>query len=182
MIQQYLETSGKVPIGISSCLLGAEVRFDGGHKWDNYVNTVLSYYFEFVPICPEVAIGMGVPREPIHLVGDPSDPRAVGVRNSRLDVTGALQAFGRNLAPTLANLSGYILKSASPSCGMQGVRIHTHEGVPHASGPGIYAKALMEALPLLPLEEEDRLRDPVLRENFIERVFVYHRWQALIRS
>lgn len=173
---------GPIRIGISSCLLGQKVRYDGGDKHDAFINGTLARFFEFVPICPEVAIGLGVPREPIRLVGDPAQPRAVGVRNEELDVTGRLTDFSRYMAHELAGaISGYILKSKSPSCGMERVRLYRN-GVPSKQGVGLYARELMREQPLLPVEEEGRLGDPVLRENFIERVFAYRRWQELAAS
>lgn len=170
----------RIPVGVSSCLLGQSVRFDGGHKHNSYVTQTLGQFFEFVPICPEVAIGLGTPRPPIRLVGDPLHPRAVGVRDPSLDVTEALRDYGQRMAGELGHLSGYIFKRASPSCGMERVKVYDEGGgMPNNAGRGIYAQAIMQALPLLPTEEEGRLTDPVLRENFIERVYVHHRWQRL---
>ena len=170
--------SSPIRIGISSCLLGERVRFDGNHKQDSYILGTLAQVFEFVTVCPEVGIGLGVPREPIRLEGEPDAPRAVGVRTKTLDVTTALEGYGRQMAAELGDISGYILKSKSPSCGMERVKIY-RSGMPSRQGRGLFARTLMEARPLLPVEEEGRLGDPVLRENFIERVFAYHRWQAL---
>jgi uncharacterized protein YbgA (DUF1722 family)/uncharacterized protein YbbK (DUF523 family) len=176
-------SSDKIKVAISSCLLGQEVRFDGGHKRDAYINGTLSQYFEFVPVCPEVAIGLGTPREPIRLIEDPQRPRVVGVRHPELDVTQALEAYGHQMAGELTDLCGYILKRASPSCGMERVKVYSSEGMPlHNKARGVYARVFMERQPLLPIEEEGRLGDPVLRENFIQRVFVYHRWQSLLDS
>lgn len=175
--------AGKIKIGVSACLLGEEVRFDGGHKQDAYLNGTLSQYFEFVSVCPEVAIGLGTPREPIRLVGALANPRAVGVRSPQLDVTTKLEAYGRLMGRELRDLSGYILKRGSPSCGMERVKVYKSNGMPIGkSASGIYARAFMAAQPLLPVEEEGRLGDPVLRENFIQRIFVYHRWQTLVES
>lgn len=172
----------KIRVGISSCLLGNEVRFDAGHKYDPYINGTLSQYFEFVPVCPEVAIGMSVPREPIRLVGDPSQPRAVGVRTTNLDVTGALEQYGQRMASELMDLCGYIFKRASPSCGMERVKVYSISGMASKSGSGIYARAFMQQQPWLPVEEEGRLGDPGLRENFISRVVVLRRWRTLLAS
>ena len=169
----------KIQIGISSCLLGAEVRFDGGHKRDSYINGTLSEYFEFVPVCPEVAIGLGTPREPIRLVQSGDTIRVVGVKNPDKDVTDALHDYGARMAARLPDISGYIFKRGSPSCGMERVKVYTEKGMPTASSAGAYADAFMKRHPLLPCEEEGRLGDAVLRENFIERVFVYKRWQNL---
>jgi len=168
-----------IRVGISSCLLGQEVRFDGGHKHDSYITGTLGQYFEFVPVCPEMAVGLGAPREPIRLEGDAQRPRAVGTRSKDLDVTDALDAYGRRMGAELAGISGYLFKRASPSCGMERVKVYGKGGMPSKQGVGIYARAFMEMQPLLPVEEEGRLGDPVLRENFIQRVFVYHRWQQL---
>ncbi|SCY31148.1 YbgA family protein [Thiohalorhabdus denitrificans] len=171
----------RIPVGISSCLLGEEVRYDAGHKRDPYITGTLSEFFEFVPVCPEVAIGLGVPREPIHLVRSaPGSVRVVGTHHPELDVTEELHAYGRRMARELGDIHGYILKRASPSCGMERVKVHTPEGQPAGKdGHGAYAEALIEARPELPVEEEGRLGDPTLRENFIERVFVHHRWRTL---
>jgi len=174
-----------IRIGISSCLLGERVRFDANHKHDSYITQTLGRYFEFVALCPEVAIGLGVPRQPIHLAGDPGAPRAIGVRDPSLDVTARLAAYGRRAARQLAGtspVSGYILKGKSPSCGMERVKVYGERGHAPRQGRGVYAGALMQALPLLPVEEEGRLADPVLRENFIERVYAYRRWQDLIHA
>lgn len=169
----------KILVGISSCLLGQEVRFDGGHKRDSYVNGTLSEYFDFVPFCPEAGVGLGIPRQPIRLVRQGEEIRAVGTRTPELDPTDDLAAFASRTVSQLTDISGYILKNASPSCGMERVKVYNDKGMPERIGVGIYAGVLMERLPLLPVEEEGRLGDAVLRENFIERVFVYHRWQQL---
>lgn len=169
----------RIPVGVSSCLLGEPVRFDGGHKHNSYVAQTLRQFFDFVSVCPEVGIGLSTPRPPIRLVGDPHHPRAVGVKDPSLDVTEALAAYAHRMVAELGHVRGYIFKRASPSCGMERVKVYNATGMSEGTGSGIYARAIMCALPLLPVEEEGRLSDPVLRENFIERVFVYDRWQAL---
>jgi len=171
--------SSKPLVGISSCLLGQQVRFDGGHKKDGWITGPLGAFFDFLPVCPEVGIGLGVPRPTIHLVGDPARPRALGSKDASLDVTARLEAFGIAQLPQLEGLSGYILKSKSPSCGMARVPVTSEKGMPAKVGVGIYARVLLERMPLLPVEEEGRLNDPVLRENFVTRVYVLHRWQQL---
>jgi uncharacterized protein YbgA (DUF1722 family)/uncharacterized protein YbbK (DUF523 family) len=171
--------SSKPLVGISSCLLGQQVRFDGGHKKDGWITGPLGAFFDFLPVCPEVGIGLGVPRPTIHLVGDPARPRALGSKDASLDVTARLEAFGIAQLPHLEGLSGYILKSKSPSCGMARVPVTSEKGMPAKVGVGIYARVLLERMPLLPVEEEGRLNDPVLRENFVTRVYVLHRWQQL---
>lgn len=172
-----------IRVGVSSCLLGREVRFDGGHKRDPFINRVLSGYFEFVPFCPEVEIGLGVPRDPIRLERRAAGVRAVGIRQPDLDVTDSLRKYGRRVAGGNPDLSGYVLKSKSPSCGMERVKVYdAASGIPSADGVGEFARILMEQRPELPVEEEGRLNDPVLRENFVERVFTYRRWQDLAAS
>ena len=174
-----IDATLRIPVGISSCLLGAEVRFDGGHKRDAYILGTLAQYFEFIPVCPEVAIGLSVPREPIRLVGDRHDPRAIGTKTTSLDATDRLRKYGQRVAKQLNSVCGYIFKKGSPSCGMERVKVYSERGVPTATGTGIFARAFMEANPLIPCEEEGRLGDPVLRENFVQRVFVLHRWRNL---
>jgi uncharacterized protein YbgA (DUF1722 family)/uncharacterized protein YbbK (DUF523 family) len=176
------DSDSPIRVATSSCLLGAEVRFDGGHKHNGYITKTLARYFEMIPFCPEVAIGLGVPRPPIRLMSDGGQVRVVGVSDPDLDVTEDLMEYGRTVAAQLSDASGYIFKRGSPSCGMERVKIYSDKGMPVDSGAGIYAQTIMHELPLLPVEEEGRLMDPVLRENFIERVFVYHRLQSLCRS
>lgn len=169
-----------IKIGISSCLLGREVRFDGGHKKDAFIDRVLSRYFEFVPVCPEVEIGLGIPRDPIRLERRKGRVRVVGVKQPDLDVTGSLAECARGMVKDNGRLSGYIFKSKSPSCGMERVKVYDKtSGIPAMDGIGEFARVVMALWPDLPVEEEGRLNDPVLRENFIERVFTYERWQRL---
>ena len=170
------EPSGRIPVGVSSCLLGQAVRFDGGHKHDRYVTGVLGRYLEYVPCCPEALAGLGVPRPPIRLSGDPAAPRAVRVDDASVDVTGALLAAARNATPGMGALRGYVFKRGSPSCGMERVKVYGAPGKPPRMGRGLFARAVMEAHPLLPCEEEGRLNDASLRESFVERVFAYDRW------
>jgi uncharacterized protein YbgA (DUF1722 family)/uncharacterized protein YbbK (DUF523 family) len=169
-----------IRVGVSSCLLGQEVRFDAGHKRESFVADVLSRYFELLPVCPEVAIGLGVPRQPIHLVGEAEAPRAIGVKTPELDVTERLAAYGQQMAARLGGISGYIFKSKSPSCGLFRVKVYGPNGYASKNGTGIYAREIAKALPLVPLEEEGRLNDPALRENFIERIYAFRRWQELL--
>lgn len=164
-----------IRLGISSCLLGNNVRYDGLHKRDSFIADTLARYVEFVPLCPEVAIGMGVPRPPIQLVGDATAPRARGVADETLDVTQALSACGQRMARELGDISGYVFKSRSPSCGVD--RVPLQGGAPRRGVRGIYAAAVMAALPLLPVAQEEDLSNPLRRENFLQRVLVYHRWQ-----
>jgi uncharacterized protein YbgA (DUF1722 family)/uncharacterized protein YbbK (DUF523 family) len=173
-----------IRVGISSCLLGAAVRFDGGHKHDRFLTDLLGRYVEWVPVCPEVEVGMGVPREPVRLVGAPQAPRMLGVQ-SGADHTVAMRRFAAARARQLAalDLSGYVFKKDSPSCGMERVRVYANGGgMPTRRGRGLFASAFITALPLIPVEEEGRLNDPVLRESFIERIFCYRRWRRLVRD
>jgi uncharacterized protein YbgA (DUF1722 family)/uncharacterized protein YbbK (DUF523 family) len=169
----------KIVIGISSCLLGHKVRFDSGHKSNAYINNTLSEYFDFVPFCPEVDIGLGVPRETIRLVLLDEQVHCIGSKTPDLDVTEALKISAQQQRCWIQNLSGYILKKDSPSCGMERVRLYKGD-MPDRIGVGIFAQKLMENFPHLPVEEEGRLGDAILRENFIQRVFIYARWQKMI--
>lgn len=169
-----------IPVGISSCLLGEPVRFNGGHKRSNFCTETLSQYFDFVSICPEVAIGMSTPRDPIRLVSEDSKSQAVrakGVSDDRIDVTDALAAYGVEQAEKQAHLCGYIFMQKSPSCGLFGVKRYLTNGYSEGSTRGIYADAFAKAHPLMPLEEAGRLTDAGLRENFMTRVYTYHDWQ-----
>jgi len=170
-------------VGISRCLLGEEVRFDEGHKRDTFLTEVLGRYVEWVPVCPEVEAGLGTPREAMRLVGDPQDPRLVTIK-SGTDHTRALETMTTNRIEELKelDLSGYVFKKGSPSCGIERVRIYNEHGKPSRTGVGLFARAFIEQFPLIPVEEEGRLCDPTLRENFIERVFCYRRWQDLVQS
>lgn len=172
-----------IQIGISACVTGEEVRYDGGHKRDRFVSEELSRHVEFLPICPEMAIGMGTPREPIRLVGDPSSPRLLGVNNPQLDASDAMHKFSAKQAANLGHLSGYILCAKSPSCGMERVPVYSDSGNSLGKvGVGLFAQHLMTAQPLLPIEENGRLNDIALRENFIMRVVAYARWQQILKD
>jgi uncharacterized protein YbgA (DUF1722 family)/uncharacterized protein YbbK (DUF523 family) len=168
-------------IGISSCLLGDEVRFDGGHKRDLFLTGTLAPCVEWVRVCPEVEVGMGVPREPVRLVNVGGDTRMITTRTS-IDHTDSMRAYAARRTKELESLGlrGYVLKKDSPSCGMERVKVYARDGnAPVRSGVGLYAAILKQRFPELPVEEEGRLRDPVLRENFIERVFAYDRLRGL---
>ncbi|AZC26147.1 YbgA family protein [Pseudomonas sessilinigenes] len=170
-------------IAISACLMGAEVRYNGGHKESRLCSQVLKDYFDFLPLCPEVAIGLGTPREPIRLVGDPAQPRAVGTRDSSRDATQALVEYAERMAVQLDDICGYIFMQSSPSCGLERVKVYQANGIPHRhAGRGVYAQAFCARHPDLPVEEAGRLNDPVLRENFLTRVYVYRDWQVLLKQ
>ena len=173
----------KPKIAISACLMGAEVRFNGGHKESRLCSRTLTDYFEFVTVCPEVAIGLGIPRQPIRLVGDPEHPQAVGTVQPELNVTAPLAAYGERMADELDDICGYIFMQKSPSCGLDRVKVYHANGAPvDGGGRGIYAQAFCARHPDLPVEEDGRLNDPVLRENFLTRVFAYSDWQQLLRE
>ncbi|AYF90945.1 DUF1722 domain-containing protein [Pseudomonas sp. DY-1] len=177
------DLSQRPKLGISACLLGDPVRFNGGHKESRLCSRSLAAHFDFVPLCPEVAIGLGIPRAPIRLVGDLAAPRAVGTRQPQLDHTEALTEFGELMAEQLDDISGYIFMQKSPSCGLARVKVYRANGQAAAGdGRGIFARAFCALRPDLPVEEEGRLNDPVLRENFFTRVYAYAQWQALCRE
>ena len=171
----------KIKIGISSCLLGQKVRYDGGHKWEQFLTDTLGQYVDFVPVCPEAECGLGVPREAMRLVGDPAAPRLLTV-HTHLDHTERMLNWTHNRLEELAreNLSGFIFKSGSPSSGMVRVKVYDANGVPVKRGAGLFAAGFMARFPYLPVEDEGRLHDPRIRENFIERVFTLGRWQELL--
>ena len=173
-----------IRIGISSCLLGEAVRFDGGHKKDSFLTGTFGRFVEWVPVCPEVGCGLGTPRESMRLVSTD----AAGVRlltgKTRVDYTGRMACYSEGRVEELASeeLCGYVLKKDSPSCGMARVKIYGTAGMAVKSGRGIFAARLMDRFPSLPVEEEGRLSDPRLRENFVERVFAYSRLRELFRG
>jgi uncharacterized protein YbgA (DUF1722 family)/uncharacterized protein YbbK (DUF523 family) len=171
---------GKIKLGISSCLLGNKVRYDGGHKFDPFLVNTLGQFVDFVPVCPEVESGFPVPREAFRLVGDANHPRLV-TRQGGVDATPQMERWLEKKLPQLEkeNLCGFVFKSQSPSSGMERVKVYSDKGMAEKKGVGIFARALMERLPLLPVEEEGRLQDIDLRENFIVRIFTYRRWQEL---
>lgn len=170
----------RLRIGISSCLLGQQVRYDGGHKRDRFLTDTFGQFVEWVPVCPEVEAGFGTPRDAMRLVGTGAGIRLLTIK-SGIDLTERLERTAARRVERLAheNLSGYILKKDSPSCGMERVKVYDRNGVPTRTGTGLYAAALRARYPSLPVEEEGRLSDPRIRDNFVERVFAYRRLRAL---
>lgn len=166
-----------IPVAVSECLIGNAVRYDGGHKRSALPHDQLDGLFTWRPICPEVGIGLGVPREPIHLVGEPKAPRAIAVGAPTQDVTRQLQAYAVESLPTLSAVHGYIFKNKSPSCGLFDVEVQGNE--PAGLGRGIYAAEIVHGRPDLPVAESGRLDDAVLRQNFVTRVFVHAHWHQL---
>lgn len=179
-VQGLSNPSDEVKLGISACLLGDEVRFDGGHKHERFLTQTVGQFVTFVPVCPEVDIGLGVPRESLRLIQVGDTIRLVAPRSGS-DHTEAMYRYAREKVQELKqqDLCGYILKRASPSCGMERVRLYNEKGMPEKKGVGLFAQVLLEEWPGLPVEEEGRLHDPVLRENFFERVFAYRRVRSL---
>lgn len=173
----------KIRLGISTCLLGERVRYDGQHKHDRFLTDILGAYVEYVPVCPEVESGLPIPREAMRLVGDPENPLLL-TSNRGIDHTDRLLNFSKKRVSELAaeGLSGFIFKSKSPSSGMERVKVYPEKGgSAQNKGIGIFAREFMNRFPLLPVEEDGRLNDPHLRENFIERIFVFHRWQKMLK-
>ena len=168
----------KIKVGISTCLLGQPVRYDGGHQRDRYLIDTLGQYMEYVPVCPEVESGLGTPREAMRLVGTPENPRLV-TRKTGVDHTQKMIRWAKKRIKALEteDLCGFIFKSKSPSSGMSRVKVYKDQGMPAQTGVGMFARAFMDHFPLIPVEEDGRLHDPKIRENFIERVFALMRWR-----
>ena len=173
----------KIRLGVSACLLGAEVRHDGGHKKNAFLTDTLGPFVEWVPVCPEVEIGLGIPRDTIRLVGDAEAPRLV-VQKTGEDLTTRMRRYAEAKTRQLEalGLHGYVLKRASPSCGLFRVRVYRESDRQGGGGRGLYADALVRRFPALPVEEEGRLGDAAIRENFIERVFAFARWRAFLEA
>jgi uncharacterized protein YbgA (DUF1722 family)/uncharacterized protein YbbK (DUF523 family) len=171
----------KIRLGISACLLGENVRYDGGHKLDRFLTETLGQYVDYVPVCPEVECGLPVPRESMHLEGDTEAPRLVTSRTKQ-DMTERMVQWAQRRVGELEkeSLMGFIFKSDSPSSGMERVRVYSEKGMPVKKGVGVFARAFMDHFPLLPVEEEGRLHDPRLRESFIERIFAFKRWRDVL--
>lgn len=169
-----------IQIGISACVIGHPVRFDGGHKKLHFAEQQLGHYVSYKPICPEMAIGLGAPRPAIRQLLLQNQLRICGSADISFDVTDDLQQFSQRQSQQLAGLTGYIVCAKSPSCGMERIKVYDDKGATlHHNGVGIFTQALREANPLLPVEENGRLNDPLIRENFVNRLFAYHHWQTL---
>lgn len=173
----------KIKLGISSCLLGNPVRYDGQHKRDLYIVNTLGQFFDWVPICPEVDCGMPVPREAMRLVKVGDEIKRM-THKTKKDMTPMMTSWTSKRLEKLAkeNICGFIFKKNSPSSGMAKVKIYTEAGIPNYRGSGVFAGMLQTRFPLLPVEDEGRLHDLQLRENFLERVFIFHRWQQLLKK
>jgi uncharacterized protein YbgA (DUF1722 family)/uncharacterized protein YbbK (DUF523 family) len=171
----------RVRLGISQCLLGDKVRWNAGHKLDRYITQTLGQFADFVPVCPEVEVGMGIPRESLRLVGDPDSPRLITYK-TKIDHTDRMVSWATERVRALEaeNLSGFIFKSDSPSSGMIRVKVYNDKGMPEKKGIGVFARIFMAHFPLIPVEDDGRLHDPMIRENFIERIFTFQRWRELL--
>jgi uncharacterized protein YbbK (DUF523 family) len=171
----------KIKLGISACLLGESVRYDGGHRLDRFLTDTLGQYVDYVPVCPEVECGLSIPREPMHLEGNPDTPRLVTSRTHK-DVTGRMVQWAKKRVQELEgeDLCGFIFKSNSPSSGMERVKVYDEKGMVSKKGRGIFAQVFMEHFPLIPVEDEGRLHVPELRENFIEQIFTLRRWRQVL--
>ena len=177
------DTTMHIPVGISACLLGQKVRYNGGHSRSKFCLNQLSQHFDFKTFCPEVVAGFGIPRPTMRLIGDPDNPKLVYSDNMDTDLTGQLTAGFKAHLDSLSQLDGYILMKNSPSCGMERIKIYQESGYAHERrGQGLFTQALIERYPLLPVEEEGRLHDPNLCENFILRVFAFHRFRHEVLS
>jgi len=174
----------EITIGISSCLLGNKVRYDGQHKLDHFLAETLGAFVKFIPLCPEVECGLPVPRDAMRLVGDPENPELVTIK-TKINYTEKMKSWGEIRLDELAsqNLCGFIFKSKSPSSGMERIKVYPEKGgVASKNGVGIFAAMLMKRFPLIPVEDDGRLHDPEIRENFIERIFTYKRWLEMIEN
>ena len=185
--QAWLERAGPIRLGISTCLLGEKVRHDGGHKRDDFLVDELGRWVEWVSVCPEVELGMGIPRPSVQLVeveGDEPGSLRMLSPDTGEDWTVRMNAFSKQRVAELSalELDGYVLKQSSPSCGMARVKVWDFTGPKRKDGVGLFARALLAAWPQLPVEEEGRLADPALRENFVQRIFCRNRWRALVRQ
>ncbi|WP_027721664.1 YbgA family protein [Maridesulfovibrio zosterae] len=176
-------SNGKIRVGIAKCLLGENVRYDGTHKLDHYIRDTLGSYVEWVPVCPEVECGMPIPREAVRLIGDVNAPRLVG-RKSGDEWTGRMQEWGIKRLKDLEkeNLCGYIFKHGSPSGSMRGMKVFQENGGVLYTGVGIWARMVMDHFPMLPCEDDGRLHDSGIRENFINRLFTFSRWHLSMQD
>lgn len=172
----------KIPVGISRCLIGDSVRFNGNHKHNRFCTSVLAEYFEFVPTCPEIEIGMSVPRKPIRLVQIDGSIKARESDDISKDYTDALTRKGQQFSAENPDICGFIATAGSPSCGINSTKLYLPNGYSVSKSSGLFSASLSKATPLLPMEEAGRLNDAALRENFIIRVYTYQRWQSLVKA
>lgn len=173
----------KIRLGVSACLLGQNVRYDGGHQLDRYLRDTLGLFVDYLPVCPEVEMGLSIPRQTLRLVGEPTAPRLVFSKSGE-DVTERMTSWAQKRLDELEGegLCGFIFKSRSPSSGMARVKLYDRNGVPSKNGVGLFARLFMERFPLLPVEEDGRLNDPRLRENFLEAICTFRSWRELMAA
>lgn len=174
-----------IKVGISDCLTGSKVRYDGGHRNNRFVKNKLSAFFQFVPLCPEVGIGLPIPRKTIRLIGDSENPQAVFSHDYGTDFTQPLKQFAEQHAKKLSQMSGYIFCKGSPSCGIERVKIYSDDAnnkQTQGKGAGIFATHVQKLFPLMPVEDDGRLNDPLLCDSFIKRVYIYSEWKKLIEK
>jgi len=176
-------TEERIRLGVSTCLLGENVRWNGGHARDRFVTDTLGQFVEFVPVCPEVEAGFPIPRETFRLVGDLDRPRLVTTK-TRVDHTERMEAWARQRVSALEKegLCGFIFKKDSPSSGLKNDKVYNEKGMPLKKGVGIFARIFTEHYPRVPVEEDGRLNDDKLRENFIEQIFTLRRWRETLRG
>jgi uncharacterized protein YbgA (DUF1722 family)/uncharacterized protein YbbK (DUF523 family) len=179
-IKAKLKEIKMIKVGISQCLMGAKVRFDGGHRANKFCNNELSKIFEFESFCPEIGIGLSIPRATIRLVGDVDAPRAVDSKSMTIDYTEQLQNFADKQVDKLKQLSGFVFCKASPSCGTNRVKVYNDKGHSQAVGMGVFAAKVQKHCPDLPIEDDGRLNDPLIRDSFIKRVYIYQEWRQLL--
>jgi uncharacterized protein YbgA (DUF1722 family)/uncharacterized protein YbbK (DUF523 family) len=172
-----------IKLGVSACLLGEKVRFDGGHKHNRFITKTLGRYVEFVPVCPESECGLGIPREAMRLVGDAANPRLM-TNKTHIDHTEKMLTWAKQRLDALEkeDLCGFVFKKDSPSSGLHRVKVYTPKGQPVKNGRGLFAAAFTERFPRIPVEEEGRLNDPGLRENFIAHIFAKRRWREALKK
>jgi uncharacterized protein YbgA (DUF1722 family)/uncharacterized protein YbbK (DUF523 family) len=171
-----------IKVGISQCLTGANVRYDGGHRNSKFCNQELADIFSFTPLCPEIGIGLPIPRKTIRLIGDIGSPRAVFSDDSSIDLTDKLTNFADANLDKLSDMSGFVFCKASPSCGTQRVKVYNDKGHSESKGMGVFAARVHALFPDLPFEDDGRLNDPLIRDSFIKRVFIYDEWRAMLKS
>lgn len=174
----------KIRLGISACLLGAQVRYDGGHQLDRYLRDVLGEYVDYVSVCPEVEVGLPIPRETLRLIENEEQQVRLVFSRSGEDITARMEVWASARVKQLEQeqLDGFVFKSKSPSSGMERVKLYDRNSIPKNVGVGVFARHFMAHFPLLPVEEEGRLHDPRLRENFITAIFVLKRWRELLAA
>ena len=171
----------KIKLGISACLLGQKVRYDGGHKQDRFITDTLGKFVEFVPVCPEVECGLGVPREAMRLLGTPDSPRLVTIHTGQDNTERMVRWAGEKIVHLKKEgLCGFIFKSNSPTSGMERIKVYNKDGIPVKKGVGVFSRIFIDHFPLLPVEDEGRLHDPSLRENFLESLFTMKHWRECI--